>query len=191
LLSFIPYVRSFHGDVPGLENDVAIYTVLEPPLKRSAARRGPDRFAFVRDSFHFWAFVLAPLWMLWHRLWLVFIGFALIAVALQFGLHTIGVGSDGRLLGYALLALLAGLEAGTLRRWTLARRGWRDLGIVSGETREAAERRFFDTWTSPDGEPALRPAESFLAPARAALAARQPNRTSDIVGLFPEPGAPR
>src|SRR5262245_15540345 len=158
---------------------------------RPEARRGPDRFAFVRDSFHFWAFVLAPLWMLWHRLWLVFVGFGLIAVALQLGLHVLGVGGGGRLLGYALLALLVGLEAGTLRRWTLARRGWRDAGIVSGETREAAERRFFDTWTGAHGEPAPRPAESFLAPARAALAARQPNRPTDIVGLFPEPGAPR
>jgi Protein of unknown function (DUF2628) len=191
LSSFIPYVRSFCGETSTQESDVAIYTVLEPPLKRPEARRGPERFAFVRDSFHFWAFVLAPLWMLWHRLWLVFIGFALIAIALQFGLHALGVGSGGRLLGYALLALLVGLEAGALRRWTMTRRGWRDVGIVSGETREAAERRFFDTWTGAAGEPGPQPVESFLAPARAALAARQPNRPSDIVGLFPEPGAPR
>ena len=25
------------------------------------------RFVFVRDGFHFWAFLLAPLWMLRHR----------------------------------------------------------------------------------------------------------------------------
>jgi Protein of unknown function (DUF2628) len=169
---------------------MAIYTVLEPPLKRREARRGPDRFAFVRDGFHFWAFLFAPLWMLWHRLWLVFVGFVVATLALQLGLHALGVGSGGRLLAYALLALLVGLEAGTLRRRTLVRRGWREAGIVSGDTPEAAERRFFDAWTGASDEPGGKPAESFLAPARATFAARQPNR-SDIVGLFPEPGAPR
>ena len=170
---------------------MAIYSVLEPPLKRPEARRGPERFAFVRDGFHFWAFLLAPLWMLWHRLWLVFVGFVVVTVALQLALHALGVGGGGRLLAYALLALLVGLEAGTLRRWTLMRRGWREAGIVSGDRREAAERRFFDAWTGSGVEADARPPESFLAPARSALAARQSNRSSDIVGLFPEPGAPR
>ncbi len=73
----------------------------------------------MRDGFHFWAFLLAPLWMLWHRLWLVFVGFVVVTVALQLALYALGVGGGGRLLAYALLALLVGLEAGTLRRWTL------------------------------------------------------------------------
>jgi hypothetical protein len=170
---------------------MAIYTVLEPPLKRREEKRGPDRFAFVRDGFHFWAFLLAPLWMLWRRLWLVFVGFALLAVGLQLGLLALGVGTGGRMLAHAFLALLVGLEAGMLRRWTLARRGWREVGIVSGDRLEEAERRFFDAWTGASGESGPRPAESFLAPARASFFARQPNRPSDIVGLFPEPGARR
>ena len=49
-----------------------VYTVHEPPPREDEdAPTPPDRFAFVRDGFHFWAFLLAPLWMLWHRLWLV------------------------------------------------------------------------------------------------------------------------
>jgi hypothetical protein len=50
--------------------------------------------------------------------------------------------------GLAVLALnlLIGFEADTLRRWTLARRGWRTLGAVSGKTAAECERRFFDAW---------------------------------------------
>jgi len=29
-----------------------------------------DKFTFVRDGFHFWAFVLGPIFLAWHRLWL-------------------------------------------------------------------------------------------------------------------------
>jgi Protein of unknown function (DUF2628) len=169
---------------------MAIYSVLEPPPKRREPH-GPDRFAFVRDGFHFWAFLLAPLWMLRHRLLLVFVGFVLVVVALHFGLRELGVGTGGRMLAYWLLALLVGLEAGTLRRWTLTRRGWREVAIVSGDGREAAERRFFDSWTEAGADAGARPPESFLAPARAGFAARPSNRPSDIVGLFPEPGARR
>jgi hypothetical protein len=38
------------------------------------------------------------------------------------------------------------LEADTLRRWSLERRGWRTLGTVSGKKTAECERRFFDAW---------------------------------------------
>ena len=44
------------------------------------------------------------------------------------------------------LNLLIGLEADTLRRWALERRGWRTLGSVTGKTAAECERRFFETW---------------------------------------------
>ena len=66
---------------------MSIYTVHEPPLKADESTPDPDRFVFVRDGFSFWAFLLAPLWMLRHRLWLVFVGYVIVAVALQVGLR--------------------------------------------------------------------------------------------------------
>ena len=33
---------------------------------------------FVRDGFYFWAFLLAPLWMLLHRLWLVLLAIVVV-----------------------------------------------------------------------------------------------------------------
>ena len=45
-----------------------VFTVHAPV---DAVRRADsDRFVFVRDGFHFWAFLFGPLWFIWHRLWL-------------------------------------------------------------------------------------------------------------------------
>ena len=70
---------------------MSIYTVHEPPPKADAGEPNPERFVFVRDGFSFWAFLLAPLWMLRHRMWLVFLGYVIVTVALQVGLRLIGV----------------------------------------------------------------------------------------------------
>ena len=42
-------------------------------------------------------------------------------------------------------------EAATLRRFTLGRRRWRNVGIVVGDDMETAERRFFDAWVDRGG----------------------------------------
>ena len=161
---------------------MAIYTVHEPPLRAGAAAPDPERYVFVRDGFSFWAFVFGPLWMLRHRLWLVLLLYIVISAVLEAAIRFAGasvfvVGCVG-----FLLSLLIGLEASSLRRFTLRRRGWKYAGVVSGEDREAAERRFFDTWLRRDKQPA-----ALVTPAL------NPNlpRTSDIIGLFPQPGAGR
>jgi Protein of unknown function (DUF2628) len=178
---------------------MAVYTVHEPPLKRDQTAPDPERFVFVRDGFAFWAFVLAPLWMLRHRLWLVFIGYVVAVIALQVGLRALGASPAVMVLVSLLIAWLVGLEAATLRRFTLARRRWKNVGIVVGDDREAVERRFFDAWADSardDGE-----AHGFLPPASAVPILRRPQGSlqassqapgsSDVIGLFPEPGASR
>jgi hypothetical protein len=162
-----------------------VYTVHEPPPKRRQDRRGPERFRFVRDGFHWWAFLFTALWMLWHRLWLALLGFILATIALQVGMQMMGVGEGPRVVAQLLLQLLIGLEAGSLRRWTLERNGWRTVGVVAGDNQEAAERRFFDNWTEETFE-----ASAHSAPARPLAMPRQTS-SSDVVGLFPEPGGSR
>jgi hypothetical protein len=162
---------------------MAVYTVHEP-LPKAGASSEPERFVFVRDGFSFWALLLGPLWMLRHRMWLVLLGYiALVAaVSMVFRLNA----SDK--IGFAvwgLIALLIGFEAGTLRRFTLRRRGYRNIGIVVGDDLELAERRFFDAWVRKDAASAPGPVG---APALAtSLRMSQPG--SDVLGLFPEPGA--
>jgi hypothetical protein len=44
------------------------------------------------------------------------------------------------------LNLAVGLEAGPLRAWSLARRGWQHLGAVTGKSLPECERRFIAAW---------------------------------------------
>src|SRR5438105_1447164 len=122
---------------------MAVYTVHEPPPRSNRAMSAPERFIFVRDGFSFWAFLFGPLWMLRHRMWLVLLVFVAIVTALDFALRRLGLSGDVSAIVVLLLALLIGFEAGTLRRFTLARRKWTSIGVIVGDDLEAAERRFF------------------------------------------------
>jgi hypothetical protein len=162
-----------------------IYTVHQPPAKWREERRGPDRFVFVRDGFHFWASLLAPLWLIRRRLWLALVGYAVLWAAIGVALYALN--ARGALFAvYLLLGFLVGLEAGTLRRWTLRRRGWREAGVVVAKDPEEAERRFFDAWDGADVGAASAP-----PPSAPFGTLRRPAPASQAIGLFPEPGAPR
>jgi hypothetical protein len=77
-----------------------------------------------------------------------------------------------------------------LRRFTLSRRGWKNLGVVSGDDLEDAERRFFDAWLRRTNPP---PGGSHAptSPSPPAAPIQRKPHGPDVNGLFPEPGAPR
>src|SRR5262245_54994884 len=85
---------------------MSIYTVYDPPLRAREPAPDPERFVFVRDGFSVWAFLLAPLWMLRHRLWLAFVGYVIIVVALSLGLRAIGAPATLANVVTALVSLL-------------------------------------------------------------------------------------
>ena len=122
------------------------YTVHAPSSLMSDAASSPERFLFVRDGFHFWAFVLAPLWLLLHRLWLALLIYVVGYGALSVGFAFARVSSSTQLIVGLLIALLMGFEASSIWRWALNRRGWATLGFVVAEDAETAERRFFAEW---------------------------------------------
>jgi hypothetical protein len=169
---------------------MSVYTVHEPPRRAGAAAADVERFAFVRDGFSWWAFLVTPLWMLRHRMWLVLVCCAVISAGLVTLVRMLGV--SGAIVGVIglLISLLVGLEAGTLRRFTLSRRGWKNLGVVSGDDLEDAERRFFDAWLQRTNSTAGGPRAPAAGPASAVPVRRGPSG-SDVIGLFPEPGARR
>lgn len=165
---------------------MTIYTVHAPPPKADETAPDPERFVFIRDGFGFWAFVLAPLWILWRRLWLVLLFYVAIIALLEGALWFIRANPTTRGVVVLLVSLLVGLEAASLRRWTLQRRGWRQLGVVAGDNCESAERRFFDTWVahvSVSQTPVAPPPNS----PNMSSTMRVPQDASDIIGLFPEP----
>jgi hypothetical protein len=164
-----------------------VYTVHGPIS--DTARPSPDRIAFVRDGFAIWAFVFGPLWLIWHRLWWALLGYVGVMAVAMLAMAAFNLPADARLLISLLMGLLMGLEAASLRRWTLSRRKWRQLDVVVADDRDAAERRFFDRWTGtplyiepqdPGAPPPARNPAIYAAPAR-----------EDIIGLFPQPGVPR
>jgi hypothetical protein len=174
-----------------------VYTV-HAPMTRSSGLAATDRFAFVRDGFHVWAALLGVVWLAWHRLWLALIGWIVLMAVIDFAMMRLGVSPMAIFLVDVLLALLLGFEAASLQRWTLSRRNWRQLDIVVADDEEQAERRFFDRWTAKQrnlandqsavdrcAPPPTRdiPGQPFSRP--------PPLSQSEIIGLFPEPGASR
>jgi Protein of unknown function (DUF2628) len=108
-------------------------------------------------------------------------------VALQVVLALVGASAFAKFVTGLLFAILVGLEAGSLRRWTFGRRGWTELGVVVADDINMAERRFFDAWASGAASSPLSAAPRAPgAPPGAPVAARA---TPDVLGLFPRPGA--
>ena len=172
-----------------------VYTV-HAPVNSNADIAATDRFAFVRDGFHVWALLAAPLWFACHRLWLALIGWIVVVFVIDVAMTALHAGGMMIFLANVLLALLMGLEAASLRRWTLSRRNWRQLDIVVADDEEQAERRFFDRWTAKRrtlniDQPAIdrgAPPPTRTVPGQPF--SRQPPLPQDgIIGLFPEPGA--
>jgi len=161
-----------------------VYTVHEPPQRRDDDTLAHTaRVRFVRDGFHFWAFLLAPLWMLRHRLWIELIAYLLIVGGAVFVMRRLGIEEEAGVWVALFLAVLVGMEASSLLRWKLARRGFEQVGVVVGDRLEDAEQRFFDTWSSEPRE------ASPAAPAAPSPFGPRPAARSDIVGLFPQPQA--
>ena len=122
---------------------MAIFMVLLPPGTPRAAPRERDleRAVFIKDGFSFPAFFLSIPWLLWQRLWLVLCGFLVLTIALELAARY----SNGPGAGIIslLVTFLFALEANSLRRWTLERRGWRFVAVVEARRRPDAEQRFF------------------------------------------------
>jgi Protein of unknown function (DUF2628) len=97
---------------------------------------------FIRDGFSFFGFLIPPLWLLWHRL---FIEAALVFAAL-FATGALGEMMQGMGLAAPLLSLLLsfyiGLEGAGLRIAALRRRGWLEWGTVDADTLADAEIRY-------------------------------------------------
>lgn len=152
------------------------YTFHLPPEARPGEAEGLDRAVLVRDGFSWPAFAFSVLWFLFHRLWLA----ALIVLA---GLVLLG--ASGYALGLpraagAAIAVLAsaliGLEAGSLRRWTLSRRGWAARDAVVARDAAEAEARAIARWLDPATLP---------QPPRAPFPGGPVRRAEPVIGLFP------
>ena len=121
-----------------------IYTVHDSPYWALDEDSVPgEGVVFIREGFCWPAFLVPLVWALWHRLWLVAAGLVAAGAALNAALDLYGLGETVKVLCGLGLFVVIGFEANDLRRWTLARRSWRLLGLVAGRTIGEAEHRFF------------------------------------------------
>jgi hypothetical protein len=160
------------------------YTVHAPPGDDAP----PERFAFVKDGFSWPALFVPILWLLWHRLWLALVWYVAWVLALAWADRLAGETWAASL---AILgALFLALEANDIRRRSLARRGWRELGAASGANLEEAEVRFFSEWGRPRTPPVAAADPQVARQQTMIRAAYRPALVSDreeaVLGLFPE-----
>ena len=132
---------------------MTVYTVHEPPDPPADRLDRAESHVFVKDGFTWAAAVLTPFWLLANRMWLVLAGYLVAAAVTQVGLRWIAGEEIATLLMLALHVLI-GLEADTLKRWTLDRNGWRMIGSVVGRGASDCERRFLEAWLP--GQPYIR-----------------------------------
>lgn len=83
----------------------------------------------VREGFAWLAFLAPPLWFLANRMWLVLVLY--LAFGALFGAAAPALPEEAVAAGGVVVQLLVGLHARDLHRWTLARRGWRMIGVVA------------------------------------------------------------
>lgn len=149
------------------------YTLHLPADARPGEAYGLDRAQLVPDGFSWAAFAFTALWFFYHRLWLAGLG-VLLGLAAVAGLgRVLGLPPGAGLLISLLLALLIGLEASSLRRWTLARRGRPARDAVVAGNGDEAEVKALGRWLDGNGRTA--PERTFTSSPAGA----------PVIGLFP------
>ena len=158
---------------------MAIYVVMEPPVANAA--EAAERAVLVRDGFAFLAFLVPPLWLLWHRLWIE----AAIVFGVSIGLtalgETAGLGFTGAALSLRV-SIFVGLEGAALRINALRRRGWSEWGVVEASVVGEAEIRYLAGEEPEEAVQAAVPHSTQVRPSPSGLA------SGPALGLFDYPG---
>jgi hypothetical protein len=164
---------------------MTIFTVHLPKAdyaELSSGRPDPARAVFVQEGFSRGAFVFGPLWLLSCGLWLAFLVWLVVIIALAVVAADFLTTAAAYLI-FIAIELFLGLEGNNLRRGKLARRGYRLVEVVAGASREEAERQFFTHWAAQvQGPPGFSPSRG-QTPSHAP----PPDPHSDILGHFPLP----
>ena len=105
----------------------------------------PDNdIVLVSEGFCWGACVLSLMWALWHRMWWVALGLAIASVVVNVMIYMLGMDETTGYFLNAGIAILIGLVANDIRRWSLARLGFVDSGVALGDNQDDALARFLD-----------------------------------------------
>ncbi len=156
------------------------YTLHLPAEARPGEGLGLDRAVLVPDGFSWPAFAFTVLWFLYHRLWIAAL-MVLVGLLALSGLGlTLGLPTGAGVIATLLAAWLIGLEASSLRRWTLTRCGLPMRDTVIAASPEEAETRAFGRWL-----------DSTVSAPRPPFPGGPTRRAEPVIGLFPAQEAAR
>lgn len=152
------------------------YTLHLPADARRGQTQDLERAVLVPDGFVWPAFAFSVLWFLYHRLWIA----AVIVLVGLLGLAGAGFALGLRPFAAMLVSLLAGcligLEASSLRRWTLTRTGRPVRDAVIAASPMEAEARALNRWLD---------ADAATAAPRPPFPGGTTRRIDPVIGLFP------
>jgi hypothetical protein len=119
------------------------YAIYAMPSDRNAADA-----IFVPDAFSWGGFIFNGFWALWNRMWIVG---AIVAAILLLGTVLPPV---LQFLVNLAVGVLMGLHGNDLLGWSLARRGYSEIGLSNGSSLEEAELRYYADGVSAPSLPA-------------------------------------
>jgi hypothetical protein len=157
------------------------YTVHE----LSGAPADGKGIVFVREGFSWPAAVFTLLWLLAKRLWIAAAFWFALSVALMFAGIGLGVREELMSVIYFVLQGCLAVVAHDIERWTLAQKGYVEIGVASGRDLADAERDFFRHWTGPVAATNPEPARPLTAPV---WPRREEPDAHGAIGLFPHAG---
>ncbi len=108
-----------------------------------------DTTRFVKEGFSWPAFFFTGIWLLWHRLWIEFILFAVVLGGAEFVVQSMNWPDGLSSLLSLAVALFLGFEGNDIRRWNLERRGFAEVAEVAAPDLMGAEHKFFSV--TPEG----------------------------------------
>lgn len=147
---------------------------------------------FVKEGVSWSALFMAPVWLIFHRMWLVLLGVFFLYGVAGFAARAVGLDPASSLGLVFIVNIIVALEGNSLRRWTLQRSGYKEIGVVTGRSLEHCERRFFESLLDPYKKLPTREdinSGTPVANVQNTLAALRPSLkdSEGVVGLFPEP----
>ncbi|KAB0268002.1 DUF2628 domain-containing protein [Microvirga brassicacearum] len=156
---------------------MASFTLHLPRDARPGDPGALERAEVVKDAFSWGAFFFTALWFFYHRCWIAGLLVLIAVVTLNGLMSVLDIYPLAAFVAQVLLCWLIGLEANSLRRWTLTRRGLPAFDVVSAPDQDEAEAKSYARWL----------ARTAPLPRPAGPAVRPRPTGEPVLGLFPDP----
>lgn len=167
---------------------MAFYTAYTPPDDGMGGDLNEtlSQAVVLKDGFSFPAFIFTGFWLLSKKIWLGFLVFATVYVALLLAQANLGLTAAALVICQFALGIFLGLEGHHLLGQKLLAKGWKLADVVEARNHDEAERRFFERALASDtAADTSHPVQPKLQPAAQSLFHARP-AGHQVIGMFPE-----